>query len=630
MSKVQALGLQTSLNFGAYDQTKTTMQGRVGQRTITDGNGAKVCIGAQPVVTADIFDDTGVAPVAIHCSTPNGRVFIGKGIVAGLWTISLYNLTTVSGVTTTSWVGDLKLQMTNTGVYTIKGFSVDDTTPSAMKISWVATNTTAIQGGLYATFGADVADFVKVSVPTYPVATAGSTNKVVYQIGDQATQAAQTVTVADGVDIDKTNGFFYIWNGLAATPKIFKLTATVPTATPTTGYTIANGTIVVTAALPALSGTVLLFNCVQVFTPTAQPSPNTGNNGSPCIGLLTTTNIYWAKLSDVTNGASTLPSLLTATLGLSGDYLTPTAAFGQYSAMLDKWVIMTTLGRTLVKYGINADSTAKIFGLNDAIKTETGGTVTPSDFGGITNLCLTDMNGWAILTNTFVGQRNFVAIDLFSDETSTTSGQINSSIISPVMSGNYSKGIMMGRFYELGKRSEKSTLQYRTSNFSIGPGAGFDATWTTAPRDGDLSAISNATQIQFRFLFTMMGSEVTNPPQIIENYFVYTDFTQSSDNWVGSSSNTSASGANPFYVAFRLQTAYATSVPRLYVRGVDDSGNAVVFDTTTNASLFTYSTNNGTSWNALGTIPNTPLTTEVRLGWTAPDGVARRWSVSES
>lgn len=629
--KVLPLGLQIATT-NSYDQTKTTFQGNTGARTITDGNGAKTVLGPQPVIFGDVFDDTGVVPTGMHCSTPNGRIFIAQGFTAGVLLVAYYLRTTTNGVTSVAWVGSLRFTFTNTGVYTLRGFSVDDTTPSAMNFTFLTTNTTAVQGGWYADFGVNVTDFVKVSIQTHPVATAGSTNKVVYQIGDQTTQAAQTVTVADGGEIDSTNGFVYILAGVAATPKIYKFVNTVPTAAPVTGYSIANGSIVVTGTLVALGGVVLLVNCVKLATPGSWSS----NSGSLCLSFLTTTTIYLAKVSDITNAVTSLPSLTQANMS-DGVNLTPTAAFGQYSDTLDKFVIMTSTGNVIVKQGINNDSNQKFWGLNNYIKSETGGNTSPADFGAITNLCLTMSSGFAIMTNTSVGQRGFVLYDLTADEssvgnaTSSFPGQINASIISPVISGNFTQGAIMGIYYELAKRSVKATVQFRTSNFATGPGAGFDATWTSVPKDGDLSTIVNATQVQFRFLFTMMGLETTNPPQINEAYFIYTDNTQISNNWEGSVDNSTQNGTSPMYVAFRLRTAYASVVPTMFVRGIDDNGSVVyLFNTVTNSTIFSYTTNNGTSWNALGTVPNTALTTELRVNIASPSGTRLTWSIAES
>lgn len=633
--KVLPLGLQSAL-VTVYDQTKTTLQGNIGQRSITDGNGPKNVLGPQPIVTGDVEGDTGAPPAGLHATTGNGRVFINKGFVAGLLTVSYYLRTTTAGVTTLVWQGDLKFQFPNTGAYTVKGMDVDDTTGSAMNFHFFTTNTTLIQGGWYAAFSINQTAFVKVSVTTIPTATLGSQSGALYQIGDTATQAAQTVQVADGGSVDATNGFAYILHGLAATPKIYKFVSTVPTAVPTAGYSQANGAVIITATLPALSGVVLLVNCVKLTGATG-PGVWSSNTGFQCLTWLTTTNIYHAKTSDITNGAASLPSLQTGNMAGSANILTPTAAFGQYSGTLDKFVIMTTLGQVIVKQGISNDANALTWGLNSYIKTETGGTTTPADFGAVTNLALTTNSGFAYMTNTSVGQRNILVYDLTADESSVGNlasafpGQINASIISPVLSGNFTKGCMMGIYYELAKRSVKASIQFRTSNFATGPGAGFDATWTTVPKDGDLSTLVNATQAQFRILFTMMGNEVTNPPQIIEAYFVYYDNTQISENWEGSLDNSTQSQNSPMYVAFRMRSAYAATVPKLYVRGVDDSGNVIfLFDTVTNAAVFSYTTNNGTSWNALGTIPNTPLTTEVRVNVASPSGTRLTWSIAES
>lgn len=629
--KALALGLQTSV-VGSYDQTKTTLQGRVNQRTITDGNGAKSVLGPSPVVSGDVFDDTGAAPVGVSTSTANGRIFISKGFAAGVLTLSYYTFNLSTGIT--SWVGDLKFTFTNTGAYTIRGFKVDDSNPASMSFHFATTNTTVQQGGYYAVFGVPTTDFLPVSIITYPVATTASTNKVIYQIGDTASQAAHTITVADGLGTDTAGTQVYILNGAAATPKIFKITYSAsPTTAPTAGYSQWN-TGLVTGTLTALTGVVLLVNNVQVFTPTNQPSPNAGNNGSLSLFFMTTTTIYWAKVSDITAAVTSLPSLLSSNMAISSSQLTPTASMGGYSQFLDKWVIETSLGAILVKQGINNDPNGSLTS-NGAIyiKNETGGTITPPDFTGVTNACMTDMNGWQVMVNTAVGQRGFVAWDASSDENvlNPSTSQIYSSIISPVISGTFTKGAVMGMFYELAKRSVRATVQFRTSGFATGPGVGFDATWTSVPKDGDLSTLVNASQVQFRFLFSMSGFEVTNPPQLNEAYVIYNDATQISENWEGSQDNSTNSGTSPMYVAFRMRAAYASVVPKLFVRGVDDSGNVIfLFDTVTNIGVFSYSTNNGTSWTPLGTIPNTPFTTEVRVNVASPSGTRLTWSIAES
>ena len=51
----------------------------------------------------------------------------------------------------------------------------------------------------------------------------------------------------------------------------------------------------------------------------------------------------------------------------------------------------------------------------------------------------------------------------------------------------------------------------------------------------------------------------------------------------------------------------------MYARVYDTNGNLIFSaNTTSNPTAFQYSTNDGTSWNALGTIPNT-VDTRVRV-----------------
>lgn len=625
--KVLPLGLQTSTTT-SYDQTKTTLQGRVGSRSVTDGNGAKTVLGANPIIAMDVFDDTGTAPTTISTSTPNGRLFVGLGVAAGVWTIAYYQMTTTAGVTTSTWIGNLKLTMTNAATYVIKGFKVDDSTPSAMVIQWATTHTTLIDGGYFGCWGVNITDFVKVSVATFPQATAGSTTKTVYQMGDAATQAATTLTVATSLGIDTTGKKAYVRNGLAATPSIFVFDYSVPpTGTPTAGYVNSNFTLK-TGTLAAETGTVLLTNNADVMTPS-----HTSNSGSLCLTWLTSTQMYLAKVSDITSGVTTLPTLVAANVAIGNDYDVPaTITHGGYDGTIDKWLMRTASGPFMLKQMVSTDANGKMFGGDNYIKTETGGTINPVEFAGGAPLSLTGGNGFFVMSNSTVGQRNLLAIDVQADETSInpSTSQIYTSIISPVVSANIAQGVMIAIYKEFSKRTVYPTIQYRVANFTTGPGAGFDATWTSAPKDGDLSLLVNATSAQFRFVFTLAGMNNTNSSQYNEAYLIYKDTTQNSENWVGSVDNTSTAGASPFRVSFRLQKAYATSVPKLFIRGVDDSLNAVVFDTVTNIANMEYTTNNGTSYTPMGTIPNTPLTTELRFSWTSPDGVRRRWSISES
>ena len=136
---------------------------------------------------------------------------------------------------------------------------------------------------------------------------------------------------------------------------------------------------------------------------------------------------------------------------------------------------------------------------------------------------------------------------------------------------------------------------------------------------------------QFKATFDLVTNNSSTPAQINDFTYSVVPGNEISDNWTGSVNNTTQNGASPSYSAFRLITAYSSSVPTMYFRAYDDNGNLVASaNTASNPTSFQYSTNNGTSWSSLGTISNTRLTTEVRYLWSSPPGVNVTVSFRES
>jgi hypothetical protein len=158
-------------------------------------------------------------------------------------------------------------------------------------------------------------------------------------------------------------------------------------------------------------------------------------------------------------------------------------------------------------------------------------------------------------------------------------------------------------------------VSYRTSGFGVATGG-----WILMANNS-LAGVLPAPQIQFKIEYNPNDGIVNNVRPISEAFVSLIESTSMSDNWSGSVANSSQPSATPFYAAFRLEKAYVGGMPRLYVRVVDDSGTISVFDTVTHNSLFSFSSNNGTSWSAYtGIIPNIAKTTEVRLNISSPSG----------
>lgn len=102
-----------------------------------------------------------------------------------------------------------------------------------------------------------------------------------------------------------------------------------------------------------------------------------------------------------------------------------------------------------------------------------------------------------------------------------------------------------------------------------------------------------------------------------------------SDNWEYSFDDSSSS--IPTRVGFRLKQAYVSAIPlTLSFRAFDLSGVQLVdHDITNEAARFEYSTDGGTAWLALGTIPNV-VGTLVRYTFLSPPGVDVRPSLKDS
>lgn len=155
--------------------------------------------------------------------------------------------------------------------------------------------------------------------------------------------------------------------------------------------------------------------------------------------------------------------------------------------------------------------------------------------------------------------------------------------------------------------------------------------WTYIANSADIASYVMGRFVQICVTFQVTGRASRMPAQIQDLNLSVQLPGESSEKWAPSADNTTDSSVSPMYVSWRLQQAYSTSVPTLYVKGYDDAGNVVAsFDTVANASAFQYSTNNGTSWLPLGTIPNVAFTTELRVNIATPPLVDRiNWSLTE-
>lgn len=669
---------------GTYDQTKTTIAGRVQEHTV---NGSDA-IGPSLTKFIDVFTDTGIAPLGPVCVTPEGKLFVLGAITAGVGSIFHYTFNLTTGAY--AYVGRLNYTLPNSAAttHTVRGLEADTTT-SVWKIFIATTGSVLINGGLFMINDVGASDFVPIGASTLAMAT-GSDQKAVYFLQNpSALGVSHTQTASAGISLDTASTKVYVHNGVAAThqfhnwdysgtPNVPGTTVTITIASPgvvtdtghsyiandpivlsTTGalptgltagttYFVRNPTAntyelsatsggasinttgtqsgvhtarrahgitgsftyVATGNLPALSGTLLLTDSEQIRTPTSGP-----NSGSLCVFFGTTTNAYEGKISELTSAVTAWPSLRSCNiLGSGVDITTPSALSIQFDANTQRLLIQTNTTKIIVKPFQNS-TIDFVFGslTNRYIETYNYETV---NFGSALLPNIEIRSGWLFGTATTTGQRGILVMDFYSD-----SSWDYSYVISPVLTVNNAviKSIHTWEAYY--EETGTISFYYRTSGFGSASGG-----WVALNTAEELN-IASGTQIQFKFAFDLATQDVSTPAQLIDLLVGVEPLNENSENWEGSVDNSST--GSPTRCAFRLKEAYAVSVPSLRFVATDTSDNILQDDdTVAETSKFEYSTNDGSSWNSLGTIPNT-VGTLVRYTFTTPPGVKIRPALKE-
>jgi hypothetical protein len=363
-----------------------------------------------------------------------------------------------------------------------------------------------------------------------------------------------------------------------------------------------------TGNLPVLTGNLLSVNSEKYITP-----GHSINAGSPCLFFATNNALYIGKVSDLASLSTSWASLITSNvLGSTNQVTVPVAVNAAYNEVLDRAVITTSTTKIIAKKIVN-NLYEDIFGVlnNDYLEGILPANVV-TQFGAISITEFSSSQGWTFIIGSTVGQRGMIALNTGSSYRNGTTYIVTKVLDTP----NTLQYVGVALSAQLAGLSSPPRISYRTSGFGSVSGG-----WALLPSNNLLNAVTPAAQIQFKIEFNPCDTFLNNPTAIIETYLALIESVSMSDNWTGSVANSSQPNVTPFYAAFRLDKAYTGGVvPRLYVRVVDDSGAVSVYDTVTNASLFSYTTNNGTSWSALGTIPNVAKTTEVRLNISAPSG----------
>lgn len=682
----------------SYDQTKTTIQGRVFQKTL----GGQSVLGPPLTKFIDVFTDTGITPSGLAISA-NGRMLVAGAITNGTtydtMPIALYDFNLTTGAY--AYVGQIIIQFPNLAatVTTLRGIRVtNDATNTGWKIFIATTATVAINGGLFLINKIDKTDFVPVSIPTIPVAIS-SDAKASYLLQDPSNIGVNQLNIASvGVFIDDTTNKIYVHNGVSATHQYYVYnTNTAPTMTVDsvsvsvaspgvvthTGHTyLANDPVVFTTGtlptglvvgtpyfvrnpvagvsyelsltsggasinttgspsagasitrawgttgsnwshktgnLTALSGTLLTNDSENYALPVAAPVNGGVLNGNSCAFLSTSTTLYLGLLSELTSGATTWPSLTSSNLlGTTNQITAPTNAGASWSSTLDAATYITNTSRFVVKQVVNNVIVGAVgYPSNQYME---GMALDTVKLGLLVVNSFNSRNGWHFVTGNTVGQRGVLYWDHYS-----TGSYDFSYLVTKVLDNPNSVLKFMHTWRKLFDSTGQLAFQYRNSGFGSITGG-----WIALNNPEDLSsAVMSSNKIQFKVLFRLVSTDSSSFAQIWELFAGVEANNGISDYW--EYSHDQSSNTSPSRVAFRHKLAYSPGpVPTLYFRAYDLSDALLVnHNTVTNAANFEYSTDNGTTWLPLGTIPNT-VGVLIRYTFTSPPGVDIRPGLKES
>jgi hypothetical protein len=673
----------------SYDQTKTTVQGRVFQKTI---DGAEVL--GPPLnkfldVVADTTPSTQVVPLLTYMS-PNGRLFSVGAEGSGIIAVSLYTSDLSTGAS--AYRGTIRMTVADNAAttHTFRGLKVIDNGTTGWRIFLATTGSVLINGGLYCVNNVDLADFLAVGLGTlFPSAT-GSDQKATYLLQDPSNIGVMQLNTASvGVALDVTNNRAYVHNGVSATHQYYVYSTNATLNCPkAVGLTIDAGTDRITQSshgyvdntpifLSSLSGGAGLINngIYYVRNSTVNDYQVSLTTGGAVVNITTAGTVDVNRAFGTTGDAwvhktGNLPAL-TGTLisSDSEDYALPqhTTNSGQpciffststnlYLGRISELTPAATTWSSLVTSNLLGtpnqiiaptvllstwsnvlDRVVYLTNLNILVTKQVVNNSIDKIFGGANNVYRETFTSEAIPLQWL----NAGALDVEDGwlilQTSLNVGQrgvlmcdLRSDELfdySYIVTPVLNTPDAVYKFITTTDKLFDFTGSLRVQYRTSGFGS-ISGGWLDIPFADDISSYASGSQVQFKILFDTLGLDMSIHTQLQEFYLGLESLFEVSQNWEVSRDN--SSNLTPSRVAFRLKQVYPTAVPQLFFRAYDLSSSLLnTSDTTTNTANFEYSTDNGLSWLSLGTIPNT-VGTLIRFTFTSPPGVDIRPSLKES
>ncbi len=373
------------------------------------------------------------------------------------------------------------------------------------------------------------------------------------------------------------------------------------------GTTNSNWMGIRTGTVTGFAGVILLTNCESIVVPnsTLDPSIPAAVDGQDCLFMPTNSNVYLIKLSEITNGATTFPTMVTVNvLGNGTDVVTIAPTFAAYSEVIGRIILISNTSQFYIKRWTSSTIDLSFGGLNTLWLENSSNK--PYTFAGAAIVNLEVKDGWLYATLSTVGQRGVLYMDLRShsdfDYSFVTSAITNTSDV------DFAKTIQtIEKLFDL-----TSTMQFSYKTAALDSDVIFDdptTGWTSIEQAADLMAVSFNNYTQMRIDFDIATGNVNTPAQINELYLSYFGKTEMSEYWGLDVDNTTQGSGSPTYIAFVQKQVYPTMPTEIFLRGYDADGNQTVgtLGTVTNVALVSSSTDGGASWspgvgpNAVGT-----------------------------
>ncbi len=332
-------------------------------------------------------------------------------------------------------------------------------------------------------------------------------------------------------------------------------------------------------------GTALLLDSQKIVI------PQQGSlSGVKCLFVPTTSNFYFIPLTAISTGVTAfVGSVGVNNLGNGIDYVAPSNVSATYSEVLDKIIYSSAAFAFYMKNIVNGQI-SHAFGTQVSLWLENTGR--PADyFRGFVVTALDVQNGRIFVGMNTTGQRGILAVDAKSDQSFDFSY-----LVTPVTDlGGPSTAKFVSTVEQLYELTDTIRVFYRTA--PLASDAVFNSAsggWIELDPAVDLNAPLQRF-VQLKVMWDVLTFLSGVPTQLSELNLGHDLLTDMDPYWKGlASGTTDTSPSHTVYRQTRLYVSYPSSFQHI---GTDDAGNVVEnFNTTTHASQFTHSLDEGLTW----------------------------------